>query len=67
MQQKYTYIYKEIGDVQLKIDVRVPATHASDNLGGFIYFHGGGLTVGGRDSYFPLWLARMYRLHCENQ
>lgn len=57
-------------DIALHLDVYPPDSH-SDNasLGGddigvpaVVYFHGGGLVVGDRKSWFPKWLHGQRRL-----
>ncbi|KAH9841593.1 Alpha/Beta hydrolase protein [Rhodofomes roseus] len=65
---RYTYTYKTVDEIHLLMDVYLPrvsssksqqhATQASPHGEPpiVIYFHGGGLTVGNKDSWFPHWL-----------
>jgi hypothetical protein len=67
----YTFIYKTTGtNLDLKFDLYLPASAFEDvgsgdevsrivSLGAVVFFHGGGLTVGNRKSWFPNWLCRM--------
>ncbi|KAI0061551.1 alpha/beta-hydrolase [Artomyces pyxidatus] len=53
-----TIVYKRVQDVELYIDVYPPEAGAQDSAPApaIVYFHGGGLTVGDRTSWFPQWL-----------
>lgn len=55
-----TFTYKLVDDLRLLIDVYPPSVSAGlvPNGSAVIYFHGGGLTVGNRRSWFPSWLQR---------
>ena len=64
MEQKpITFPYKTVGKTPLLLDVHAPEQHG-DNASSegahvvpaLVYFHGGGLTVGNRKSWFPHWL-----------
>lgn len=42
--------------------------HSSDTLvPGVVYFHGGGLTVGNRNSWFPNWLKSQCTIICQHE
>ena len=41
------------------LDVFLPPHPTGKPLSAILYFHGGGLTVGNRRSYFPHWLHGM--------
>ncbi|KAJ3988041.1 Alpha/Beta hydrolase protein [Lentinula detonsa] len=67
--QRRTYVYKTLhspGDehIPVLLDIYLPpvvsnvATGDSLTLGALVYFHGGGLTVGNRMSWFPTWLQK---------
>lgn len=56
-------VYKKIGDQDVNLDIypptitSVPAQIDSIMIvPALVYFHGGGLTVGNRTSWFPFWL-----------
>ncbi|CAL1713212.1 unnamed protein product [Somion occarium] len=57
-----TLTYKYIGQVPVLLDVYLPETKIvsqdlqTAHIPAVIYFHGGGLTVGNRKSWFPHWL-----------
>ncbi|KAJ3806199.1 Alpha/Beta hydrolase protein [Lentinula aff. lateritia] len=66
-----TFVYKTLyspGDVHTPIllDIYFPRNADSNSfspdkilsLGALVYFHGGGLTVGNRTSWFPTWLQK---------
>ncbi len=62
-----TIVYKTIGDLKLHFDLYHPRleTHPqSAKVPAVIYFHGGGLTVGNRKSWFPYWLCSGF-LECD--
>ena len=57
-------------EISLHVDVYPPKSHLNgtptsedDGVGipAVVYFHGGGLTVGNRKSWFPEWLQSQYR------
>ncbi|TCD66610.1 hypothetical protein EIP91_001119 [Steccherinum ochraceum] len=57
----FTTPYKHVEGLPAMIDVHLPRTlHRSNTsdkrLPAVVYFHGGGLTVGNRRSWFPSWL-----------
>ncbi|KAJ7625224.1 alpha/beta-hydrolase [Mycena polygramma] len=55
--------YKKIGQTPVHLNVYAPDLESQSpypRLPAVVYFHGGGLTVGNRTSWFPTWLkARM--------
>ncbi|KZT27450.1 alpha/beta-hydrolase, partial [Neolentinus lepideus HHB14362 ss-1] len=57
-----TLPYKVINDRQILVDLYIPSCTSDNNiqshLASVVYFHGGGLTVGNRTSWFPHWLQR---------
>ncbi|KAG2106542.1 Alpha/Beta hydrolase protein [Suillus discolor] len=64
-----TFIYKEVDGIRVLLDVYLPPDGADQQFAqqvtqyhpAVVYFHGGGLTVGNRRSWFPTWLKS--RLH----
>lgn len=55
----YTFRYRsdtKDGVPQCYLDVFLPLSSSEEPLNVILYFHGGGLTVGNRKSYFPHWL-----------
>jgi acetyl esterase/lipase len=57
-----TIPYKQLGDLTLYIDVYPPTTTIIDPgpVPAVVFFHGGGMTVGDRTSWFPTWLCSPY-------
>ncbi|KZT12087.1 alpha/beta-hydrolase [Laetiporus sulphureus 93-53] len=57
-----TLIYKHVDGLPLLLDVYLPNEVDQSGLvcysSALVYFHGGGLTVGNRRSWFPHWLYR---------
>ena len=59
-----TFAYKQIGNQDVLFDIYLPEVPSSGSLKrnetvsvpAVVYFHGGGLTVGNRESWFPFWL-----------
>ncbi|KAF8843402.1 alpha/beta-hydrolase [Paxillus ammoniavirescens] len=62
-----TFVYKVIDDKPILLDLYLPfssfSPDASDLRPTIIYFHGGGLTVGNRQSWFPSWLQKRLSRH----
>ena len=64
--KRLTFVYKELNDISLQLDVYPPAVSARPNstdtkkCPAVVYFHGGGLTVGNKESWFPHWLYSAY-------
>lgn len=56
LQEPHTFAYKTIGSRVNYVDVFLPLTRSSNALQIILYFHGGGLTVGNRKSWFPRWI-----------
>ena len=61
-----TLAYKRLENKHFHLDVYPPSSFLSDLnkaalIPAVIYFHGGGLTVGNRRSWFPAWL---HGTHC---
>ncbi|KAG2049087.1 alpha/beta-hydrolase [Suillus hirtellus] len=64
-----TFIYKEVDGIRVLLDVYLPPDGVDQQFGQqviqyhpvVVYFHGGGLTVGNKRSWFPTWLKS--RLH----
>lgn len=61
IQPSYTFQYKRVGQRINLVDVYLPHLPAQNPLQVIVYFHGGGLTVGDRKSWFPRW---MYSASC---
>lgn len=58
-----TFIYKQVEGTDIKFDLYAPSSPPSDlsrALAAVIYFHGGGLTVGTRRTWFPVWMKSMF-------
>lgn len=59
-----TFTYKEVDDHPILIDVYPPTLAHNHRIApavpAVLYFHGGGLTVGNRASWFPSWLQSQY-------
>ncbi|KAI0632357.1 alpha/beta-hydrolase [Trametes polyzona] len=54
-----TFAYKNVDGLPVHVDVYPPASRVNqEHHPAVIYFHGGGLTVGNRSSWFPSWLHR---------
>jgi len=59
-----TFAYKHADGVDILLDLYLPQPHPGANVSAdltegtplVVYFHGGGLTVGNRKSWFPTWL-----------
>ena len=51
-----TVAYKKLRDLSLYIDVYPPTPKPDGPVPAVVYFHGGGMTVGDRASWFPIWL-----------
>ncbi|KAI0032783.1 Alpha/Beta hydrolase protein [Vararia minispora EC-137] len=52
-----TLVYKHVGSLDLLLDLYLPASASIERPSPIlVYFHGGGLTVGDRTSWFPEWL-----------
>ncbi|KAF9223001.1 alpha/beta-hydrolase [Gyrodon lividus] len=64
---RLTFVYKAVGDKPILLDLYLPDPNlfasASDLRPTIIYFHGGGLTVGTRQSWFPSWLQKRLSRH----
>ncbi|KAG6810093.1 hypothetical protein H0H92_013342 [Tricholoma furcatifolium] len=63
--QSQTLVYKQVplssnGTLDIHLDIYAPgpvaALRTSNKIPAIVYFHGGGLTVGNRQSWFPTWL-----------
>ena len=57
-----TVAYKKLGDLTLYIDVYPPTPKSDGPVPAVVYFHGGGMTVGDRASWFPTWLHSLFFL-----
>ena len=54
-----TFTYKRIGNLDIKFDIYLPDhVKPKSKLAAVVSFHGGGLVVGNRRSWFPTWLQR---------
>ena len=52
-----TFVYKCVENVAIRFDAYLPPKiPPTGKLPAVVYFHGGGLTVGNRRSWFPDWL-----------
>ncbi|KAK7690067.1 hypothetical protein QCA50_006713 [Cerrena zonata] len=62
MSDPVTLSYKRVGTLSIHLDVFLPSRAVSNEkptkatIPAVVYFHGGGLTVGNRGSWFPHWL-----------
>ncbi|PSR83859.1 hypothetical protein PHLCEN_2v5568 [Hermanssonia centrifuga] len=60
--RRLTFVYKHVHDMPIHLDLYAPDltnTSSRDNevvVPAVVWFHGGGLTVGDRQSWFPHWL-----------
>jgi len=57
----FTLAYKQVGTQDVLFDIYLPEIPPLEGNGtvsvpAVVYFHGGGLTVGNRESWFPFWL-----------
>jgi len=57
----FTLAYKQVGSRDVLFDIYLPEIPSFEGNGivpvpAVVYFHGGGLTVGNRESWFPFWL-----------
>lgn len=43
-----TAIYSCVGDLELKLDILLPASPTAGTLPGIVHIHGGGMTAGSR-------------------
>lgn len=55
----HTLVYKRVDGLEISLDLYPPSNNTSRAVPLFVYFHGGGLTVGNKASYLPLWLLGM--------
>ncbi|KAI5897104.1 alpha/beta-hydrolase [Schizophyllum commune H4-8] len=56
-----TVTFKKVDGLELALDVYPPQELGSQPVPAVVYYHGGGLTVGDRSSWFPTWLhARLF-------
>jgi hypothetical protein len=66
-----TFPYKYVGNEAIYLDVYPPPVASRNNhthaVPTVVYFHGGGLTVGNRRSWFPEWLKRQSELDLWSQ
>ncbi|KAI4527982.1 alpha/beta-hydrolase [Schizophyllum commune Loenen D] len=51
-----TVTFKKVDGLELELDVYPPQELGSEPVPAAVYYHGGGLTVGDRSSWFPTWL-----------
>ena len=51
-----TVTFKKVDGLELALDVYPPQELGSKPVPAVVYYHGGGLTVGDRSSWFPTWL-----------
>lgn len=60
-----TLTYKQISGLSLQVDIHPPAmanpplcnsAESTIRAPAILFFHGGGLTVGNRKSWFPSWM-----------
>lgn len=58
MTSPITLTYKHVDTLPIQVDVFCPVVPQSTKspIPAVVYFHGGGLTVGNRESWFPHWL-----------
>lgn len=55
----FTCPYRDIHGLKVELDLYLPPTnqeHSGRLLPSLVYFHGGGLTVGEKTSWFPFWV-----------
>lgn len=59
-----TLVYKQVSGLDLQVDIYPPSLSspgidtdaAIEEAPAVLFFHGGGLTVGNRTSWFPYWM-----------
>jgi len=51
-----TLVYKRVRDLDIHLDFYPAGISTGKPCPVLVYFHGGGLTVGDRASWFPEWL-----------
>lgn len=62
-----TFTYKEVDGIRVLLDVYLPPDEVDQQFTrqvtrpAVVYFHGGGLTVGNKRSWFPTWLKSQFR------
>jgi acetyl esterase/lipase len=67
-----TFKYKEVDGIRVLLDIYLPPDDVTVDQQftrqviqyrpAVVYFHGGGLTVGNRQSWFPTWLKSQFNL-----
>lgn len=64
---KVTIPYKKAHGKDVLLDIYPPTSDAilnAERVPALIFFHGGGLTVGDRSSWFPTWLKGKFMIQC---
>lgn len=64
-----TFTYKEVDGFRVLLDVYLPPDNVDQQFTqqaiqyhpAVVYFHGGGLSVGNRRSWFPTWLKSQFK------
>lgn len=64
-----TFIYKEVDGIRVLLDIYLPPDDVDQQFvqqviqyrPAVVYFHGGGLTVGNKRSWFPTWLKSQFQ------
>lgn len=54
-----TFSYKQVDGFTIQLDVYPPNELPSKPVPAVVFFHGGGLSVGNRTSWFPDWLKSL--------
>lgn len=60
--RRLTLAYKKLQDGEIFLDIYFPISSTRKPPAALVYFHGGGLTVGNKRSWFPTW---MHSTPCE--
>ncbi|TEB40197.1 alpha/beta-hydrolase [Coprinellus micaceus] len=63
-----TLVYKQVSGLDLQVDIHPPwlsppgidTDSAIEEAPAVLFFHGGGLTVGNRTSWFPYWMQKRF-------
>lgn len=59
----FTFVFKQVEEASLSVDVYLPSNVSAltdKKLPAVVFFHGGGLCSGNRQSWFPTWLISTY-------
>jgi hypothetical protein len=64
MSNTTTLVYSRVGDLEIRLDIDFPSRKKSTDsiIPALIFFHGGGLVGGNRQSFIPIQLKRKSNL-----